>query len=105
MRALAIIARDRIQILPDVPTTHELGFGEGFATPFGLYAPKGLPAASLARLRKACADTVKSPGFAATMTKSGQTIEYLDGPDFAARMEQVSRLIGNLVEKMPALKN
>lgn len=105
MRALAIIARDRIQILPEVPTTYELGFGEGFATPFGLYAPKGVPAATLTRLRKACADTVKSPGFAATMTKSGQTIEYFDGPDFATRMEQVSRLIGDLVEKMPALKN
>jgi tripartite-type tricarboxylate transporter receptor subunit TctC len=105
MRPLAIIARDRIAILPDVPTTHELGLGEGFATPFGLYAPKGVPAEALTRLRKACADTVKSASFRAAMTKSGQTIDYFDGPDFAARMEQVSRVIGDLVAKMPALKN
>lgn len=105
MRPLAIIARDRIPILPDVPTTNELGFGEGFATPFGLYAPKGVPAETLTRFRKACADTVKSDSFRAAMTKSGQTIEYFDGPDFAARMEQVSRLIGDLVEKVPSLKN
>jgi tripartite-type tricarboxylate transporter receptor subunit TctC len=105
MRPLAIIARDRIPILPDVPTTNELGFGEGFATPFGLYAPKGVSPEILTRLRKACADTVNSDSFRAAMKKSGQTIEYFDGPDFAARMEQVSKLIGDLVEKFPALKN
>ncbi|RKE67677.1 tripartite tricarboxylate transporter substrate binding protein [Pseudorhodoplanes sinuspersici] len=105
MRALAIIARERTPSLPDVPTTNELGFGEGFATPFGLYAPKGVPAAALTRLRKACADTVASQSFRAAMTKSGQTVDYFDGPEFAARMEQVSRLVGDLVEKMPALKN
>lgn len=105
MRPLAIVARERIPVLPDVPTTHELGFGEGFPTPFGLFAPKGLPAETLARFRKACADTVKSESFRAAMTKSGQTIEYFDGPDFAARMEKVSKAIGDLVEKFPALKN
>ena len=105
MRPLAIIARERISILPNVPTTNELGFGEGFATPFGLYAPKGVPVATLTLLRKACADTVASQNFRAAMTKSGQTIEYFDGPDFAVRMEQVSRLIGELVAKAPELKN
>ena len=105
MRALAIIARERMPGLPDVPSTHELGFGEGFATPFGLFAPRGVPAAALARARKACAETVKSSSFRAAMTKAGQTIDYLDGDDFAAGMEKVSRLIGVLVEKMPALKN
>lgn len=105
MRPLAIIARDRIPILPDVPTTDELGFGEGFATPFGLYAPKGVSPETLTRLRKACANTVKSEAFRAAMTKSGQTIAYLDGPDFAAQMQKVSKVIGNLVEKFPALKN
>ena len=105
MRALAIIARERLPSLPDVPSTNELGFAEGFATPFGLFVPKGVPVAALARARKACAETVKSPNFRAAMTKAGQTIDYLDGEDFAAGMEKVSRLIGDLVEKMPALKN
>lgn len=105
VRPLAIVARERLPILPDVPTTKELGFGEGFATPFGLFAPKGTPAAVLARFRKACADTVVSPNFRTAMAKSGQTIDYLDGPDFALRMEQVSRMIGDLVERMPTLKN
>lgn len=105
LRALAIVARDRMTSLPGVPTTQELGFGEGFTTPFGLFAPKGVPAEVLSRLRKACAETVGSAGFAATMTKSGQTIHYLDGPAFAARIAQDAKVIGDLVQKMPALKN
>jgi len=105
MRPLAIIAGKRMASMPDVPTTKELGFGEGFGTPFGLFAPKGVPQESLARARKACADTAKSASFSEAMTKAGQTVDYLDGADFAAQMEQVSRVIGTLVEKMPELKN
>ena len=105
LRALAVIARDRMPNLPNVPTTQELGLGEGFVTPFGLFAAKGVPADVLSRLRSACAETVKSANFAAVMTKSGQTIQYLDGPAFADRIAQDSRIIGNLVSKMPAPKN
>ena len=104
-RALAVVAGERMTGLPDVPSTQELGFGEGFPTPFGIFAPKGLAPEMLDRLRKACAEAVKSPNFVAAMTKSGQTIQYLDGPAFAARMAQVSRDIGNLVERVPSLKN
>jgi len=105
LRALAIIAGERMASLPDVPTTQELGWGEGFTTPFGLFAPAGLAAETLSRLRKACADTVVSAGFVAAMTKSGQTVRYLDGAAFAARIAQHAQMIGDLVRKMPALKN
>lgn len=105
LRALAIIARDRMTGLPDVPTTQELGFGEGFTTPFGLFAPRGLPAQTLARQRKACAEAVASQAFVAAMTKSGQTVHYLDGPGFEGRIVQDAAVIGDLVRRMPASKN
>ncbi len=104
-RAIAIVSGERISSLPDVPTTEELGFGAGFPTPFGVFAPKGLQPEVLLRLRKACMETVNSAGFGETMTKSGQTIRYLDGPGFETSMEQVSRVIGDLVAKMPELRN
>lgn len=105
LRALAIIARERMSSLPDVPTTYELGLGEGFMTPFGLFAPKGLPAADLSRLREACSAAVKSEAFNAAMTKSGQTVRYLDGSVFADRIVQDAAAIGALVKKMPQPKN
>ena len=48
---------------------------------------------------------MNSAGFGEAMTKSGQTIRYLDGPAFEAGIEQVSRVIGDLVGKMPELRN
>ena len=104
LRALAIVARDRVPALPDVPTTYELGFGEGFPTPFGVIAPKGLAPASLARLREACAASVKSEAFADVLTRTGQTAFYLDGPQFAARMQEVSAIIAALVDRLPSLR-
>lgn len=105
LRPLAVVASERLASLPDVPSTGELGFGEGFTTPFGLFAPKGVPADALSRLRAACASTAKSEGFNAAMTKSGQNIHYLDGSAFADRIAQHSETIGNLVRKIGIPKN
>ena len=102
---MAVVAGERVSSLPDVPTTQELGFGEGFPTPFGVFAPRGLPPEVLSRLRKACGEAVNSAGFGETMAKSGQTIRYFDGPAFEASIAQVSGVIGNLVAKMPELRN
>ena len=104
LRALAVIARDRMPNLPNVPTTQELGLGEGFVTPFGLFAAKGVPADVLSRLRSACAETVKSRKLRRGDDEIRQTIQYLDGPAFADRIAQDSRIIGDLVSKMPAPK-
>jgi len=104
LRALAVVARDRSPGLPDVPTTYELGFREGFPTPFGIFAPKGVPQVQLSRLREACAETVKSEAFANVAIRSGQTIDYLDGRQFTARMQDISRVIGELVNKLPSLR-
>jgi tripartite-type tricarboxylate transporter receptor subunit TctC len=104
LRALAVVARERSPSLPDVPTTEELGFGAGFPTPFGVFAPKGVPDVLLSRLREACAGTVKSEAFSNVTIASGQTIDYLDGPQFAARMQDISQVIGGLVNRLPSLR-
>jgi tripartite-type tricarboxylate transporter receptor subunit TctC len=105
IRPLAVLGPERLPALPDVPSTAELGFGESFATPFGLFAPKGLPPEALAKLRAACASTVKSESFGAVMKKSGRDIRYLDGPVFGERMAQHSEKIGLLARNIDLPKN
>ena len=105
IRPLAVLGAERLPALPDVPSTGELGLGESFATPFGLFAPKGLPPETLAKLRAACATTVKSDSFGAVMTKSGRDIRFLDGQVFGERMAQHSEKIGALVRKIDLPKN
>ena len=65
----------------------------------------GEDAVGLRNLSEPEVSKVVFDSFRAAMKKSGQTIDYFDGPDFAVRMEQVSKQIGDLVEKVPSLKN
>ncbi|MGD9921497.1 MAG: tripartite tricarboxylate transporter substrate binding protein [Pseudorhodoplanes sp.] len=105
IRALAVLGAERLPILPDVPSTGELGLGSSFPTPFGLFAPSGLPQEALSKLRAACATAVKSENFANTMTKARRDIRYLDGQVFGDRMAQHSQTIGDLVRNIDLPKN
>ncbi len=98
VRPLAVFGDTRLTLMPDVPTTQELGFGSGFGTPNGLFAPKGLPPEVLAKLRAACAEAMKSPGLIDAMQKARHNVRYLDGPAFAERVAKDSATIGALIK-------
>ena len=98
VRTLAVFGDARLAQLPDVPTTKELGFGSGFGTPNGLFAPKGLPPEVLAKLRAACAEAMKSPALVEAMQKARHNVRYLDGPAFADRIASDSAAIGALIQ-------
>jgi tripartite-type tricarboxylate transporter receptor subunit TctC len=62
VRAFGIAAAERTPLLPDVPTSKEGGMPEFIAESWlGLYAPKGLPPAILAKLREAVAASLDDP--------------------------------------------
>ena len=51
IKPYAVTTKRRVATLPDVPTTAEAGFPEiGITTWYGLYAPKGTPAAAIDKL-------------------------------------------------------
>lgn len=54
IKPYAVTTKRRVASLPDVPTTAESGFSEiGITTWYGLYAPKGTPAAAIDRIATA----------------------------------------------------
>ena len=62
VRAFGLAAAERTPLLPDVPTSKEGGMPEFIAESWlGLYAPKGLPPAVLAKLRAAAAAALEDP--------------------------------------------
>lgn len=105
VRTLAVFGDDRLAAMPDVPTTRELGFGSGFGTPNGLFAPKGLPPEVLAKLRAACASAMKSEATLDAMKKARHNVRYLDGPAFSERVARDSGTIGALIKKIGRPKN
>ncbi len=62
LRALAVGAPLRLEALPQVPTLAELGFeSANLMSVFGVYAPAGLPAATLERLHAEINKALASP--------------------------------------------
>lgn len=87
MKALAITARARSPLLPDVPTTAEAGMPRlGFSAWLGVLAPAGTPAAILDQLNGRLVEAIKSSdvqqklmdaGFSVTGTTRAETDRML----------------------------
>lgn len=64
LRALAVTTRQRVPVLPEVPTVAELGFPDYEASVwFGVAVPQSTPAPIKARLRAALAVVQRDPAF------------------------------------------
>jgi len=72
LRALAMFSTERSPLLPDVPTTVELGFpGMIMENWYGLLAPAGVSATARASLEKAALEAVHSPEVAKQLAAGG----------------------------------
>lgn len=63
MRALAQFGASRATALPNVPTLKELGIGLALGVDIGLFAPKGTPAAVVAKIDDAFSKAIESDEF------------------------------------------
>ena len=75
VRAVAVSSKAPSRLLPDVPPLANTLAGFELTTWFGLYAPKGTPAAVIAALNKAARDGLARPDFQARMAESGFELE------------------------------
>jgi tripartite-type tricarboxylate transporter receptor subunit TctC len=99
VRALAIASTRRSPLLPDLPTVEEAGI-PGFVDNhwMGYFAPHGTPAAIIDRLTRAIHDAVAVPQVAASLQKTGITVDRSSNPASFAKLlkqdlEQYRRLI------------
>jgi tripartite-type tricarboxylate transporter receptor subunit TctC len=69
---LAVAARERLSVLPDVPTSVEAGLPDWQASSwFGLMAPAGTPPAVIQRLQTEVQKALKQPSMQRFITQSG----------------------------------
>jgi tripartite-type tricarboxylate transporter receptor subunit TctC len=84
LRALAIMSDQRLNLLPDVPTTVELGWPKLVSSFWaGLYTTAGTPQPILDRLNRELVQIVKSPGFANQVELLGFEARALARDEFA----------------------
>jgi tripartite-type tricarboxylate transporter receptor subunit TctC len=100
VRALAQAEQTRSSLLPDVPTTVEAGLPEfGIAFWNGLFAPKGTPAAIVARLNQEVNRALALPAVAEKAAAFG-TVTVVSTPEsFRARIQQDAAIYGALIKQ------
>jgi tripartite-type tricarboxylate transporter receptor subunit TctC len=99
LRPLAFAAKDRLPLLPDVPTASQAGLANFEATSwFGIVAPAGTPPAVIARLHKSIADGVQAPAMRERFAKSGATLVGDTPEHFAAQIRAERSKWGEIIK-------
>ncbi len=104
LKFLAIATEKRHPEMPNVPTLKELGVNVVYDVNRGLLAPKGTPAAVLAKLESACAQAAKDPGFADAMKRQGTSVRYLDRKGYASWLKQTDDENRDISKELGLLK-
>ena len=78
VRALAVAAKERHPLMPDVPTTGEAGYPSFELEAWvALFAPAGTPADVIAKLTAAVQESLKAPAVVERARTTGMTIRYM----------------------------
>lgn len=100
LRALASYSNKRVASLPDVPTLKELGYDVEFYLWVGFFAPKGTPEAILRKLREETRTAVNSEKFKTAIGNLGDTVHYMDQPEFAKFWDEDARRVEAAVKSI-----
>jgi len=99
VRALAVMADQRAEIFPDVPTLKELGLNWTMGAWRGITLPKGTPGDVVAILEKAVQKAVDSKEFKEFMQKNGFGIMYQPAAEFDRFMAEEDEVKGKLMKE------
>jgi tripartite-type tricarboxylate transporter receptor subunit TctC len=89
LRPLAVAAKNRIAMLPDVPTTAEAGFpGFELEAWVALFAPANTPKDVVAKLSDAARRALEDPKVKASLTAAGVSAWYLTPPELDTQVRK-----------------
>jgi tripartite-type tricarboxylate transporter receptor subunit TctC len=92
LRVLAQTGPRRHPMLPDVPTTAELGLPDvRMETWFGLVGPPNMPREIVARINRELAVIAREKAFQDKLTKVGLAVDYRPGSEFEAYLAAESK--------------
>jgi len=101
LRVLANFGAERLAAFPDLPTFKELGYSDvEFYIWAGLFAPKGMPAPVLTKLRETVRDAMKDPEVTKVFEAAGNMPAYQDSEAFAAFVSKDSERLVATAKKI-----
>lgn len=101
LKILAQTGPSRHPMLPDVPTTTEVGLPDvQMETWFGLAGPPGMPKEIVARLDKELAEIAKQPEFRDRLAKLGMAVDFKPAGEFVPFLAEDAKKWRELIPKM-----
>jgi tripartite-type tricarboxylate transporter receptor subunit TctC len=100
LRALGVSNAKRSDMAPEIPTIAEQGYpGFDVAPWYGFVAPKGTPAAVVAKLNASIERLLKDPAFREKLVRTGAEARFANPADFAAMVKSEIPRTGKLVQQ------
>jgi tripartite-type tricarboxylate transporter receptor subunit TctC len=98
LRVLAVAAKERLPLMPDVPTAAEAGVPNYEASSwFGIVAPAGTPQPIVERLRREIAAAVRTPAMQQRFASSGVRLLGDTPAEFADRIKKERMMWGEII--------
>ena len=86
LRVLVVLGKERQAVLPEVPTFHELGLSGFEDVPYyGVFAPKGVPAAFVEQFQTAMSKVLAQPAVREQMSRMGLAPGYMSARQLGER--------------------
>jgi tripartite-type tricarboxylate transporter receptor subunit TctC len=99
LRALAVAAKRRLPLLPNVPTAAQAGVPNYEASSwFGIVAPAGAPQPIVARLHREIAAAVRTPAMQQRFASTGARLIGDTPAEFAARIKTERAMWGEIIK-------
>lgn len=100
LKPLGIMATERLENLPEVPTLKEEGYDVISGTWRGLAVPKGTDPKIIETLNKAFETAVNSEDFKEFMNNSNFGVKYMNAQDFNNFIEEDTVTINKIIESL-----
>jgi len=98
LKAIAIAAERRLDLLPDVPTFKENGINYRTGTWFGLFVPAKTPPAIVGSLHKATVEIFREPGARARVVEFGGEVVANTPAEFRAFIKDETEHLAKVVQ-------
>lgn len=102
LRALAILAKQRAPVLPDVPTAEELGVAVTMTAERGFAVPKAVPDDIAKKLEAAIAEGLRDPEFIKASPADAAVLAFMPGAEWQKRLDDMNKALQPFAEVMKA---
>jgi len=86
---LAVLADERLETFPDIPTAKEQGVDAVHANTYAIFAPKGTPEDRIATLEQAMAEIMDKPEFIEDNKKVDFKLQFMGSDEAASHLQTV----------------